>query len=166
MPKKVRVSAFITILLLAALIPSAAALSTGTQQPERERRVQTLPVASPSPIPESTATPPASSPTPQAPVFSGVRSSATTRTIPELQARIFEILRRQQLEPAMVGVKVSSLGTGRVLFESNANKLLRPASGMKLYTVAAALGSTFAGLSLRNFRVRSRQTRHRGSRSW
>ncbi len=39
----------------------------------------------------------------------------------------------------MVGIKVTSLETGRVLFEANANKLLRPASNMKLYTVAAAL---------------------------
>jgi len=39
----------------------------------------------------------------------------------------------------MVGVKVVSLDTARVLFEENANKLLRPASNMKLYTVAAAL---------------------------
>lgn len=39
----------------------------------------------------------------------------------------------------MVGVKVVSLDTGRVLFEEHAAKLLRPASNMKLYTVAAAL---------------------------
>jgi len=39
----------------------------------------------------------------------------------------------------MVGIKVTSLDTGQVLFEENANKLLRPASNMKLYTVAAAL---------------------------
>ena len=39
----------------------------------------------------------------------------------------------------MIGIKVSSLETGKVLFEQNANKLLRPASNMKLYTVAAAL---------------------------
>lgn len=39
----------------------------------------------------------------------------------------------------MVGIKVTSLETGQVLFEENANKLLRPASNMKLYTVAAAL---------------------------
>src|SRR3982751_2203113 len=39
----------------------------------------------------------------------------------------------------MVGVKVLLLDTGRVLFEENAGKLLRPASNMKLYTVAAAL---------------------------
>jgi len=34
---------------------------------------------------------------------------------------------------------VVSLDNGRVLFEENATKLLRPASNMKLYTVAAAL---------------------------
>ena len=39
----------------------------------------------------------------------------------------------------MVGVKVISLDTGRVLFEENAQKLLRPASNMKIYTVAAAI---------------------------
>jgi len=39
----------------------------------------------------------------------------------------------------MVGVKITSLDTGRVLFEENALKLLRPASNMKLYTVATAL---------------------------
>jgi D-alanyl-D-alanine carboxypeptidase/D-alanyl-D-alanine-endopeptidase (penicillin-binding protein 4) len=39
----------------------------------------------------------------------------------------------------MVGVKVTSLDTGRVLFEENAQKLLRPASNMKIYTVATAL---------------------------
>ena len=39
----------------------------------------------------------------------------------------------------MVGIKVVSLDTGRVLFEENANKLLRPASNMKLYTVSTAL---------------------------
>jgi len=39
----------------------------------------------------------------------------------------------------MIGIKVVSLDTGKVLFEQNAAKLLRPASNMKLYTVAAAL---------------------------
>lgn len=50
-----------------------------------------------------------------------------------------DILRKPELSSAMVAVKVASLDTGRVLFEENANKLLRPASNMKLYTVATAL---------------------------
>lgn len=39
----------------------------------------------------------------------------------------------------MVGVKVVSLANSGVVFEENSEKLLRPASNMKLYTVAAAL---------------------------
>lgn len=61
------------------------------------------------------------------------------RTLPELQQKISEILAKPELAPTMVGIKVVSLDTGRVLFEENAHKLLRPASNMKLYTVAAAL---------------------------
>jgi len=61
------------------------------------------------------------------------------KALPELQARIQEVLAKPELSSAMVGIKVVSLDNGRVLFEENATKLLRPASNMKLYTVAAAL---------------------------
>src|ERR1051325_10924535 len=61
------------------------------------------------------------------------------KTLSELQTKISEILAKPELSPAMVGIKVVSLDTGRVLFEDHADKLLRPASNMKLYTVAAAL---------------------------
>ena len=61
------------------------------------------------------------------------------KTLAELQTRISEVLAKPELTPAMVGVKITSLDTGRVLFEENAAKLLRPASNMKLYTVATAL---------------------------
>jgi D-alanyl-D-alanine carboxypeptidase/D-alanyl-D-alanine-endopeptidase (penicillin-binding protein 4) len=56
-----------------------------------------------------------------------------------LRARISEVLRRPELAPAMAAVKVASLDTGRTIFEENADKLLRPASNMKIFTVAAAL---------------------------
>jgi D-alanyl-D-alanine carboxypeptidase/D-alanyl-D-alanine-endopeptidase (penicillin-binding protein 4) len=61
------------------------------------------------------------------------------KTLAELQTRISEILAKPELAPAMVGVKVVSLDNGRIVFEENAAKLLRPASNMKIYTVAAAL---------------------------
>jgi len=64
---------------------------------------------------------------------------AGPRTLPELRSKISEVLAKPELASAMVGIKVVSLDTGRVLFEENAGKLLRPASNMKLYTVAAAL---------------------------
>lgn len=61
------------------------------------------------------------------------------KTLPELRAKIAEVLAKPELSSAMVGIKVVSLDNGRVLFEENAGKLLRPASNMKIYTVAAAL---------------------------
>src|SRR5690242_696100 len=75
-------------------------------------------------------------------VFVQVLVNAQTvapKTVPELQTRISEILAKPEIAPAMVGVKVTSLDTGKVIFEENAAKLLRPASNMKIYTVATAL---------------------------
>jgi D-alanyl-D-alanine carboxypeptidase/D-alanyl-D-alanine-endopeptidase (penicillin-binding protein 4) len=66
-------------------------------------------------------------------------SAAAPKTLAELQTRISQILAKPELAPALVGIKVTSLDSGRVLFEGNADKLLRPASNMKIYTVAAAL---------------------------
>lgn len=136
-----RVSKLISLLLLAAL-SSATFPFVAAQQPQRDRRIVAPPtptptptrIANPSPSPTPTTVP---SPTPTPTQLP--RVSATTRTLTELQSRISDILRKTELAPAMVGIKVSSLDTGRVLFEENANKLLRPASNMKLYTVAAAL---------------------------
>src|SRR6185436_20869684 len=64
---------------------------------------------------------------------------AQQRTLPELRSKISEVLAKPELSSAMIGIKVVSLDNGRVLFEENAEKLLRPASNMKLYTVATAL---------------------------
>src|SRR5689334_24910295 len=66
-------------------------------------------------------------------------TAAPTKTVAELQARISQILAKPELAPALIGIKVTSLDSGRVLFEENATKLLRPASNMKIYTVATAL---------------------------
>ncbi|HEU4795051.1 MAG TPA: D-alanyl-D-alanine carboxypeptidase/D-alanyl-D-alanine-endopeptidase [Pyrinomonadaceae bacterium] len=61
------------------------------------------------------------------------------KTLIELQTRISAILAKPELASATIGVKVTSLDSGRILFEENAFKLLRPASNMKIYTVATAL---------------------------
>lgn len=66
-------------------------------------------------------------------------SPLAPKTVDELHTRIAEILAKPVLAPTTIGVKVVSLDTGKVIFEENAGKLLRPASNMKLYTVAAAL---------------------------
>lgn len=142
MIRNFRASTIVSLLLLFSLIHSATPIISAQQQPQRERRVATPanPAASPTPSPA-----PSPSPTPSAPVAvqgpgtPELRLTSTTRTLAELQTRISEVLRKPELAPAMIGIKVASLETGRVLFEENANKLLRPASNMKLYTVAAAL---------------------------
>jgi serine-type D-Ala-D-Ala carboxypeptidase/endopeptidase (penicillin-binding protein 4) len=72
-------------------------------------------------------------------VFALPLQAQTPKTLAELQTRISEILAKPELAPAMVGVKVVSLDNGRIVFEENAAKLLRPASNMKIYTVATAL---------------------------
>lgn len=118
---------------LALLITLSIALSAlapfVTVSAQRERRTET-PAPSPSPTPVVEASP---APTPV------VVAATPTTSLAELQGRISQILQKPELAPAMIGVKVVSLDSGKVLFEENAAKLLRPASNMKLYTVAAAL---------------------------
>jgi len=74
-----------------------------------------------------------------APLSAFPQTAAAPKTVAELQTRIAQILAKPELAPATIGVKVASLDSGRVLFEANAEKLLRPASNMKIYTVATAL---------------------------
>lgn len=110
---------------------------------QRDRRTGPTPVASPTVVPSptpSTATSPAPSPlaSPVA-IAPNPKTANSTKTRAELQSKITEVLRKPELAPALIAVKVVSLDTGKVLFEENAAKLLRPASNMKLYTVATAL---------------------------
>src|SRR6266404_3657929 len=135
-----RAPILVSLLLTSFIIQPLFSIGVAQQQPQRERRVTSItrakpaasptPLASPTPVPRLVAQPPG---------LPELKFVTTTRTLAELQARISEILRRPELAPAMVGVKVASLETGKVLFEQNANKLLSPASNMKLYAVAAAL---------------------------
>jgi D-alanyl-D-alanine carboxypeptidase/D-alanyl-D-alanine-endopeptidase (penicillin-binding protein 4) len=45
----------------------------------------------------------------------------------------------ERFKSAILGIKVESLDTGKVLFEQNADKLMKPASNGKMYTGALAL---------------------------
>lgn len=139
MIKRFRTQIYLGLLLLVPLIQATTPIVA--QQPQRERRVTAAGVATPTPTPAPTIVPfetPQASPTPTPDVVQ-TRTAATTRTLTELQTRISQVLSKPEFAPATIGVKVTSLQTGRVLFEENANKLLRPASNMKLYTVAAGL---------------------------
>lgn len=109
-------------LLLALTLNFVVPLNLAAQEQSRERKVVTAAPARVAPaIAES------------APANGGA-----PRTVEELTARIQEVLNRPELAPAQVAVKAASLDTGVVIFEENAGKLMRPASNMKLYSVAAA----------------------------
>jgi D-alanyl-D-alanine carboxypeptidase/D-alanyl-D-alanine-endopeptidase (penicillin-binding protein 4) len=108
-----------TLLLLVALSIGVAPLGFA-QETSRERRVTQPTVSTQS-------------------ARAVASSSGAPRTVEELQSRITEIVRRSELAPAEFAVKVASLDTGRTLFEENAQKLLLPASLMKIFTLAAAL---------------------------
>jgi len=59
-------------------------------------------------------------------------------TLADLRSRIEEICHQPSLAPGFFAVKIASLDTGQTVFEQDANKFVRPASNMKLYTVATA----------------------------
>ena len=117
-----------TLVLSALLVFLSLSTAESLAQPQRERRVAE-PTATPAPSPAVT-------PAPARPI---APAANPPRTLAELQSRIAEIVRQPALEPGIFAVKIVSLDTGNVIFEQYANKFVRPASNMKLYTVAAAL---------------------------
>jgi D-alanyl-D-alanine carboxypeptidase/D-alanyl-D-alanine-endopeptidase (penicillin-binding protein 4) len=60
-------------------------------------------------------------------------------TVPAFQAQIKGLIDQPRFEHCMWGVKIESLETGKVLFDRNGEKLLKPASNAKMYTGALAL---------------------------
>lgn len=122
--------------LLAAAIALSAPLNHAGAQQQRDRRVTTEATPTPAPSPEP-------SPTPTRSTFASLvpprPAGDAPRTLAELLTRIEEVVRQPALEPGFFAIKIVSLDTGNVIYEQNANKFVRPASNMKLYTVAAAL---------------------------
>jgi serine-type D-Ala-D-Ala carboxypeptidase/endopeptidase (penicillin-binding protein 4) len=130
-----RVLAVVLLLLTGVGAPIAPIVTIAT--PELGLRQRERTAAAPVATPQATPSP-SPSPSPE-PTPAQARVATTTRSLAELQSKIVEILQKPELAPALIGVKVASLDNGRVLFEENAQKLVRPASNMKLYTVATAL---------------------------
>jgi D-alanyl-D-alanine carboxypeptidase/D-alanyl-D-alanine-endopeptidase (penicillin-binding protein 4) len=61
------------------------------------------------------------------------------QTLAGLQEKISNFVSQPRFDGAIWGIKVVSLDTGMTLFETNAARLMSPASNCKLYTGAAAL---------------------------
>ncbi len=62
-----------------------------------------------------------------------------SETLADFQTRLKTVATHSRFSAAMLGVKVESLDTGKIIFEQNATKLLKPASNGKMYTGALAL---------------------------
>src|SRR5690606_36711245 len=73
------------------------------------------------------------------PTSSPSLSQGRGSSLTDLQFRLRQSLAKPEVSRGSVGVKVTSLATGKVILESNAEKYFMPASNMKNFTVAAAL---------------------------
>lgn len=109
---------FLILSVFVSVLPVAAQTSA-----QRERQTTQAPAPQPSP----------------SPIPAPAKSSVPSKSVAELQQKIAAVLAKPELSSALIGLKIVSLDTGKVIFEENEDKLLRPASNMKLYTVAAAL---------------------------
>src|SRR5437660_3259008 len=120
------------ILLLVAPAAVSSLPSTFAQDQQRPRTVMP---ADPATIqqPQSLNSPVAS------PRILPARPGSTVpRTLAELRSQIEQIVHEPALEPGFFAVKVVSLDTNQIIYEQDAHKFVRPASNMKLYTVATA----------------------------
>jgi serine-type D-Ala-D-Ala carboxypeptidase/endopeptidase (penicillin-binding protein 4) len=61
------------------------------------------------------------------------------QTLAGLQEKISTFLAEPRFDGALWGIKIVSLDTGKTMFETNASRLMGPASNCKLYTGAVAL---------------------------
>src|SRR3954470_2627571 len=60
-------------------------------------------------------------------------------TISAFQTQIKSHIDEKRFEHCQWGIKIMSLDTGKLLFERNADKLMKPASNAKMYTGSMAL---------------------------
>jgi D-alanyl-D-alanine carboxypeptidase/D-alanyl-D-alanine-endopeptidase (penicillin-binding protein 4) len=78
------------------------------------------------------------SPTPT-PALLPLKNAKTGQTLDDLRAKIRDRMLSPEVSRGRVGIKITSLKSGKVIFENDAEKYFIPASNMKNFTVAAAL---------------------------
>ncbi len=108
----------------------------GAAAQEKDR---TRVIAAPTPTPKKS---PPVVPTPKptvSPIPTPSPTPAPVQTLADLQGKIRLSLSRPEFRHGSYGVKITSLQTGKTIYEENAEKYLMPASNMKSFTIAAAL---------------------------
>ncbi len=110
-------SAFISLSIVggASARSFAGAITTQTPMP--------TPTTSPTPIATPTVVP----------------TPVRIQTIDELQSKIRMRIFSPDVRRGRVGIRITSLNSGKVIFENDADKYFMPASNMKNFTVAAAM---------------------------
>ncbi len=81
--------------------------------------------------------------------FAVALRAAEPASFAEWRTKLETAATHPRFKSAMLGIKVESLDTGKVLFEQNADKLLKPASNGKMYTAALALDRLGADYKIR-----------------
>lgn len=87
--------------------------------------------ATPTPTPKIVAVP--------APTSIVVATPSPTPTLADLQSKIRAKTFDSTIRRGRIGIKVTSLASGKVVFENDADKYFMPASNMKNFTVATAI---------------------------
>ncbi len=106
----------------------------GIPSPDEIRRLmanspRATPMPKVNPVPKPTSVlAPTPSPTP-----------VPIQTLPDLQSSIRQRLYSTDVRRGRIGIKVVSLNSGKVIFESDSDKYYMPASNMKNFTVATAM---------------------------
>ena len=72
-------------------------------------------------------------------VVNATSERAAITTSAELAASIRQRLQKPEVRRGQIGMKIVSIGSGKVLLEENADKYFMPASNMKNFTVATAI---------------------------
>jgi D-alanyl-D-alanine carboxypeptidase/D-alanyl-D-alanine-endopeptidase (penicillin-binding protein 4) len=125
---------FVFVTLLWVSLMSAASVS--------EAQITSRPSSvTPTPTPKRATPKPSASPTPTA-----TPTPLPVQTLAQLQSKIRQRMFAPDVRRGRVGIKIVSLNSGKVIFESDSEKYFMPASNMKSFTVATGfekLGADF-----------------------
>ncbi len=77
------------------------------------------------------------------------KSKQSLQALAKLQEQIAVLLKQPEFAAAGVSVRIITQASGKVVFEKNPEKLLKPASNMKVYTTAVALETLGAEYRIR-----------------